>query len=93
MTSDDRKLEERLVDVCPACDSADIYRRMARPGRPEPHDGRYLCLECREEFDEPDHRPPLAPSANNGGDVYEALVDADPDTPLEELARDLGRGT
>lgn len=54
------------VTACPSCNSCELYER-------ETLTPQWLCLDCREQFEEPVRRPPIQP----GGEP-EYMTDACP---------------
>jgi hypothetical protein len=63
-----------LVEACPECESSNINQRQF----PRTPDEEWFCLDCREAFGEPIHRPPKQPGGNYSA-IGKRLIEADPD--------------
>jgi len=68
------------IPACPACDSADLYKRQPKVSSPQDHDHTYRCQACGERFDDPEWRE----RGHSGNSVRNStlagkLLDADPE--------------
>ena len=66
-----------VIEACPDCDSAYLYRRRHK-NRSHEHDWR--CEGCGETFDDPNTRPPDARrcGSERSSKLVADLLDADP---------------
>jgi len=88
-------MSEDTIDVCPECDSTDLYQRQPSIQATDHSDATYRCRTCHADIDEPRQRPRQQAGSQKG--LSKRLRDADPEEVFggdecRECGTDLGAG-